>query len=72
MPDWKEMCGKTAVARKKLYKNKAVKAKRAAMCETGKHPRCDGKGSYKCVKNPTRKKTGMARRDSKGRFLALK
>ena len=56
MPDWKEMCNKSATVRKKLYKKKAVKKQRAEMCVTGSHPRCDGKGSYKCVKNPIRKK----------------
>ena len=56
MPDWKEMCGKPASVRKRLYKKKAVKAQRAAMCSAGSHPRCDGKGAYKCVKNPKRTK----------------
>ena len=56
MPDWKEMCGKSKATRQKLYKKKAVKAQRKSMCDTGKHPRCNGKGSYNCVKNPVRKK----------------
>ena len=56
MPDWKEMCGKPKSVRQKLYKKKAVKAQRKSMCDTGKHPRCNGKGSYNCVKNPVRKK----------------
>ena len=67
-----ELCGKSAAARKTMYKKKAVKRQRADACgDKGKHPRCVGNGMYVCAKNPTRKAKPKAKATSQ-KTLKLK
>ena len=60
-----DLCKKSAKARTKLYRKKAVQTQRQNMCSPGRSPRCV-KGLSYCVK--TRSKSSYKRKRSKARL----